>query len=215
MKKTNVQMKEHWNNIYASREVDTLAWYEEKPTPSLSLLAKCNIRKDDSVVDIGACASTFIDFLIEKQLTSIIAVDISEVALSKLQARLGKEKASRVKWIVDDVTDPKHINKLRDIAVWHDRALLHFLLEEDQKLTYFTTLKKIVKKEGYVIIAAFSLRGARRCNGLDVRNYDSQILTEDLGKKIALVEAFDYTYQMPSGDARPYVYTLFHRIGSS
>ena len=91
-----------------------------------------------------------------------------------------------------DITQPVHIQNLRDIAVWHDRAVLHFLLEENQQYKYLTTLKKVIKKGGYVIIVSFSLKEAKKCSGLDVKNYDQNILANFLGEDFSLLEYFDY-----------------------
>jgi hypothetical protein len=132
--------------------------------------------------------------------------------LNKLKERLGKEKASSVRCIVDDITRPVHIQDLRDIAVWHDRAVLHFLLEEKQQKMYLSTLKKVIKKRGFVIIAAFSLKGAKKCTGLDVKNYDHDLLAKFLGEDFKLLEYFDHIYYMPSGEPRPYIYALFQKI---
>lgn len=154
-------MKEHWDKIYLGRDVDKLSWYEEIPEPSIKLLSKCHINKEEFILDVGAGASTFIDYLVNQGFSNIIAADISEIALNKLKERLGKEKASKVRWIVDDIIQPIYIQNLRDISVWHDRAVLHFLQKEDQQQVYLSMLKKVIKKEGYVIIAAFSLEGAK------------------------------------------------------
>ena len=207
----NISMKEHWNEIYEALDADELSWYEEIPEPSIKLLSKCHINKDEPILDVGAGASTFIDYLINNGFRNIIAADISEVALNKLKERLGKEKASLVRWIVDDITAPDHIQDLREIAVWHDRAVLHFLLEENEQRIYLTTLKKVIKKGGYVIIAAFSLKGAKKCSGLDVKNYDQNMLEKFLGEDFTLLEYFDHTYYMPSGKQRPYIYALFQK----
>ncbi|CAG0976625.1 demethylmenaquinone methyltransferase / 2-methoxy-6-polyprenyl-1,4-benzoquinol methylase [Methanosarcinales archaeon] len=207
----NISIKEHWNEIYEALDPDELTWYEEIPAPSIKLLSRCNINKDEPVLDVGAGASTFIDYLIDQGFKNIIAADISEVALNRLKERLGTEKASLVRWIVDDITQPIHIQNLRDIAVWHDRAVLHFLLEEHQQQMYLSTLKKVIKKGGYVIIAAFSLKGAKKCSGLDVKNYDQNMLAKFLGEDFSRLEFFDYTYYMPSGKPRPYIYALFQK----
>jgi EEF1A lysine methyltransferase 2 len=204
-------MKEHWNKIYSARDIDKLSWYEEIPEPSIRLLSKCHIKKDEFVLDVGAGASTFIDYLIDQGFSNIIATDISEIALNRLKERLGKEKASQVRWIVDDITQPIYIQNLRDISVWHDRAVLHFLLKEHQQREYLSTLKKVIKKGAYVIIAAFSLEGAKKCSGLDVKNYDQNMLAKFLGEEFSLLEYFDYTHYMPSGEPRPYIYTLFQK----
>ncbi len=199
----NVSMKQHWNNVYSSKDINQLGWYEEMPAPSLELFSKCNANKDMTILDVGTGASTFIDSLIEAGFTNIIATDISEVALSKSKERLGKEKAALVKWIVDDITEPIHMQNLGQVDIWHDRAVLHFLVKDDERNAYLSTLKKVVKKGGYVIIAAFSLKGARKCSGLDIRNYDENLLAEFLGEEFKLVEHFDYMYHMPSGETRP------------
>jgi ubiquinone/menaquinone biosynthesis C-methylase UbiE len=207
----NASMKVHWDEIYAALDVDELTWYEEIPEPSIRLLSKCQINKDESILDVGAGASTFIDHLLNKGFKNIIAADISEIALNKIKERLTKEEALSVRWIVDDITRPVHIQDLRDITVWHDRAVLHFLLEEKEQKVYLSTLEKVLKNKGYVIIAAFSRKGAKKCTGLDVKNYDQDLLAEFLGKDFELLEYFDHIYYMPSGEPRPYIYTLFQK----
>jgi len=207
----NKTMKEHWNKVYSSNETRKLGWYEETPKPSITLLSRCNLDKDAAIFDMGAGATTLIDYLIDEGYTNIAVADISKAALKRLKERLGKEKSSLVKWIVDDLTEPKYINQLKSIALWHDRAVLHFLVKENWQQAYFATLKKIVQKGGYVIIAVFAMGGAKKCSGLDVVNYDQNMLCERLGDDFELIEAFDYIYHMPSGKIRPYVYTLFQR----
>lgn len=205
-------IKEHWDEIYTYLDAEELTWYEKIPKPSIKLLSKCNIDKHESILDVGAGASTFIDYLIEQGFENIIAADISEIALNRLKKRLGKENASLVKWIVDDITHPVKIQQINDIAVWHDRAVLHFLLDENQQHAYLSTLKRVVKKDGYVIIAVFSLKGAKKCSGLDVKNYDKDMLAKFLGEDFNLLEFFDYTHDAPSGEPKPYIYTLFQKI---
>jgi len=53
----NASMKEHWDEIYEGLDVDELTWYEEIPEPSIRLLSKCHIKKDESILDVGAGAS--------------------------------------------------------------------------------------------------------------------------------------------------------------
>ena len=209
--KVNNSMTTHWNNVYSCENINQLGWYEDISAPSLELLSKCDVNKDVTFLDIGTGASTLIDSLIEAGFTNIIASDISEVALSKLQERLGKEKAAQVKWIFDDITNSVHIRNLGDVDIWHDRAVLHFLVKDDEQNAYLSTLKRVVKQSGYVLIAAFSLNGAKKCSGLDIRNYDENLLAEFLGEEFKLIEHFDYMYYMPSGEPRPYIYTLFQR----
>ncbi|MGE5223312.1 MAG: class I SAM-dependent methyltransferase, partial [Omnitrophica WOR_2 bacterium] len=131
-----MNITEHWDRIYSSEPVQKLGWYETRPEPCLQLLEKCELSLEDPVLDVGAGASTFIDCLIEKGFRQVYALDISATALDRLKARLGEEKSRRVSWIVADITRPASLEQLKGIALWHDRALLHFLTREDRRLAY-------------------------------------------------------------------------------
>lgn len=206
-----MNLSEHWDRIYSSEPVQELGWYETRPEPCLQLLEKCNLSMEDPVLDVGAGASTFIDCLVDMGFRQLYALDISANALDRLKARLGEQKARRVSWIVDDITRPARLEQLKGIALWHDRALLHFLTGEEQRQAYRRILTQALKPGGFVIIATFSLQGAKQCSGLDVRNYDQNRIADFLGESFEMKEWFDYLYTMPSGNLRPYIYTLSQR----
>ncbi|MCK5028780.1 MAG: class I SAM-dependent methyltransferase [Bacteroidales bacterium] len=208
-KSTENDLTSYWNKTY-NREIQKLGWYEENPEISLKLIEKCKLNKDVSILNVGAGASTLIDELVQLDYKNIIANDLSTNALDKLKERLGKE-SSKVKWIVDDLTKPTELNHVGKIDLWHDRAVLHFFNEPEEQNHYFELVKKLVKKTGYVIIAAFNLNGAEKCSGLYVFRYNKEMIQKRLGSDFELIEAFDHTYTMPSGDTREYIYTLFQR----
>jgi len=207
-----IDYKNHWDKVYSKSEINKLGWYEENPQPSLDLIRNCNLNKDAIILDVGSGATTLIKNLIGYSFSNIIALDISEVALERAKKMLSPEEAENVKWIVDDITNPKNIDHLKSIDLWHDRTVLHFLIEAKEQKGYLETLKKLVRNEGFVIIAVFSLEGAKKCSGLHVKNYDQNMIEEFLGKDFKMLKHFPYLYQMPSGDLRPYIYTLFQRI---
>ncbi len=207
-----IDYKNHWDNVYSKSELNKLGWYEENPESSLDLIKNSTLSKNAAILDVGSGTSTLIQNLISESYSNLIATDISEVALDRAKKLLDPNEAQNVRWIADDITNPKNINQLDSIDLWHDRTVLHFLIEEDQQRAYLETLKKVVRKGGFVIIAVFSLEGAKKCSGLDVKNYDHKMIEEYLGEDFKLLNHFPYLYQMPSGDLRPYVYTLFKRI---
>jgi EEF1A lysine methyltransferase 2 len=206
-----IDYKNHWDKVYSKSDLDKLGWYEETPQPSLDLIKLCGLNKEAAILDIGSGTSTLIKNLIHESYSNIFALDISEVALDRAKQLLTSEEAQKVHWVVDDVTNPKNINQTGSIDLWHDRTVLHFLIEENQQNGYLETLKKIVRKEGFVIIAVFSLEGAKKCSGLDVKNYDHIMIEKYLGSEFKLLKHFPHLYKMPSGDLRPYIYTLFQR----
>ena len=207
-----IDYRNHWDNVYSKSELNKLGWYEENPKSSLDLIRNCNLPKNATILDVGSGTTSLIQNLIGESYSNIIATDISEVALDRAKNLVKPNETQSVRWIADDITNPKNINQLDSIDLWHDRTVLHFLIEEDKQRGYLETLKKIVRKEGFVIIAVFSLEGAKKCSGLDVKNYDHNMIEEYLGEDFKLIKYYPYLYQMPSGDLRPYVYTLFQRI---
>jgi len=205
------EMKSHWEGVYRNSSVEKLGWYEANPEPSLGLIRQCNLHKHASILNVGTGASTLVDELLNEGYANVIANDISNAALTELRLRLGPEESKKVHWIVEDLCDPKELKSLTKIDLWHDRAVLHFLQDNSSQNTYFNLLRSLLAAEAYVLIAAFNLNGAERCSGLPVFRYNADMLQERLGQEFHMKEAFDYTYLMPSGDTREYVYTLFQR----
>ena len=205
-------VEDHWDNIYASNFRQNLGWYEDIPKFSLELLASCHLEKHEKIVDVGCGESSLIKYLLQKGYENVIGADISHTAINKSKKLLGLD-ASRVKWIVDDLTNSLQLTELTNIALWHDRAVLHFLLKEADRQAYLDLLNKVLRKDGFVIIATFSLKGAKRCSGLDVINYDQHLLAELLGKNYTLLKHVTYDFTQPSGNLRPFIYTLFQRTG--
>lgn len=204
-------MKDHWNEIYNSKETENLGWYEKTPFHCLELFEKCDLYQTDPIIDIGCGTSSFIDKLLDRGFSNLIGLDISKIALETLKQRMG-ERAVQVKWVIDDVTMPREVTNLRDVALWHDRAVLHFLLEDQQQQNYLQTLKTVLRENGFVIISIFNLSGVRECSGLETKNYSEKTLSEFLTNDFELKESFNYVYQTPWGKPRPYIYTLFQRI---
>lgn len=204
-------LKKHWDSAYENNDITKLGWYEEDPIPSLQLIQKCDLSSDARILNVGVGTSTLIDELLNFGYSNLTASDISNTALEKLQTRLGANK-NKVHWVVDDLTNPKLLSEIDPIDLWHDRAVLHFFTNEEEQNAYFSLLKKIVKPKGYVLISTFNSEGATKCSGLNVKRYNKDLLTNKLGADFKLLEFFNYTYTMPSGDTRPYIYTLFKRI---
>jgi SAM-dependent methyltransferase len=209
-KLTNKDLTAHWDKTY-TRDINELGWYEEKPEPSLRLIKKSRLNKDASILNVGAGATTLVDELLKQGYKNIIANDLSANALEKLQERLGTER-NKVKWIIDDLTNPNILCNLEEVDLWHDRAVVHFFTNKKDQDSYFNLLKRLVKKNGFVIIASFNLHGAEKCSGLPVYRFDQIMLQLKLGQDFELRDNFNYTYTMPSGDTREYVYTLYQRI---
>jgi hypothetical protein len=204
-------MQNHWDAIYRDADTQKLGWYEAKPSMSLELIEHCCLDPEQPILDVGAGASVLIDHLLARGHRRLIATDISSKALATMKARLGKEKEAFVQWLIDDITESKKLTSIGEVAVWHDRAVLHFLTEETERQAYRELLFRLVPVNGFAIIATFALGGAEMCSGLQVRQYNSSMLSEFLGPQFTLLESHDYPYFQPSGNPRPFIYTRFQK----
>ncbi len=207
-----VDLKSHWEKVYQKTDFDKLGWYEQQAKSSLDLIQHCKLSKDTKILNVGAGATTLIDDLLKLGFQNIIVNDISAPALEVLKKRLTADDQHKVQFLVDDLTHPTKISKLKDVAVWHDRAVLHFFTDKNDQKTYFDILKSVLKPGGFAIIAVFNLEGASKCSGLNVFRYNAAMLQEHLGNDFKLLKSFNYAYTMPSGDERSYVYTLFQYL---
>ena len=203
-------LKEHWNAAY-NVEDEQLGWFEANPMQTMELVIACDLQKDATILNAGAGTTTLIDTLLEEGYTNIIANDLSDLALDKLKQRIKKSHNYNLTCIKDDLTNPQKINKLQNIDLWIDRAVLHFFLTETEQNAYFNLIQKTVSKNGYVIIAVFSLEGAQKCCGLDLKRYNLEMLQNNLGTHFKLIKSFNHTFINPFGGERPYIYTLFQR----
>lgn len=209
--KTTFDYEKHWNAAYQKSPITNLGWYEENPMPSIELIEACNLPKEALIFNAGAGATTLISELLAKGYENLVVNDISSVALAELKNNLLVPKNVHIKFIVDDLTNPSELLKLKNVELWHDRAVLHFFTEEKQQKAYFDLLKSVLKPKGFVILAEFNLEGAKKCSGLDVFNYNEEMLQERLGSDFELLKSYNYTYTQPSGNTREYVYTMFQK----
>lgn len=203
-----IDVKNHWDNAYTNSKEEALGWFETDLTPSLKLIDKAALHKNARIVNIGSGSTTLIDELLAKGYTNLIATDISDIALDNLLKRVD----NKIETIVDDLTNPSKLETIEPVDLWIDRAVLHFFVSEVEQTTYFELLKSKIAKNGYVLLAQFNLEGASKCSGLPVHRYNQEKLAKKLGKEFYLIESFDYTYSMPTGALRPYVYTLFQKL---
>jgi len=160
--------KEHWENIYATKGMQEVSWFQKVPTTSLELINQVAKNKKDPIIDIGGGDGFLVDNLLGLGYTDITVLDISKNAIDRAKKRLGK-LAVKVKWIVADITE---FVPNKEYVIWHDRAVFHFLTEQQDKENYRKLVNTAVS--GYFILATFSDQGPNKCSGLEICNYAKQ-----------------------------------------
>src|SRR3990170_6589270 len=97
---SDMDRKGHWEAVYSSKSDAEVSWTQPDPRTSLSLLAEV-CPPGGRVIDVGGGTSVLVDRLLERGY-AVSVLDISEVAINRARARLGK-LASRAQWIATDV----------------------------------------------------------------------------------------------------------------
>lgn len=199
----------HWDAVYTTKADEAVSWYQPVPETSLRLIRACHLPKDASILDVGAGASRLPDALVDEGLTNITVLDVSAAALARTKARLGG-KGTSVRFIVADISawEPDF-----PVDLWHDRAVLHFLTEPQDRVAYADALRRAVRPDGYALISGFAPRGPERCSGLPVLRADPAAIAVLLGPEFELMEAFEEDHHTPSGSRQRFVFTRFRRRG--
>lgn len=197
----------HWNAIFSAKVDPELGWFEKDASQTLKFLDKFPPRESTTVFLPGAGTSVLVDELLAKG-HSIILNDISDEALKKLEKRVGR--SARLTWLHHDISKPL-TEGLPPADIWIDRAVLHFLLEEEQISGYFANLNSSLKPGGYALLAEFSSTGAPKCAGLNLHRYSLEEMTRRMGPHFQLVSHEDYVFTNPAGDPRPYIYSLYRK----
>ena len=199
--------KAHWENIYATKELTNVSWYQPVPQTSLEFLEQANLAKKAKIIDVGGGDSFLADHLLEAGYTDITVLDISEKALERAKARLG-EKAARVKWIVSDASA---FVPTETYDCWHDRAAFHFLTEEQDIARYMNVLSRGIKSGGTLILGTFSENGPTKCSGIPIKQYSEASMIARLSDHFEQVACKTVDHPTPFNTVQHFVFCSFTR----
>ena len=203
--------KDHWERVYSTKPADSVSWFQEHAEQSLRLIRGTGVPCSAAIIDVGGGASTLVDDLLANHYNAVTVLDLSAAALAEAQTRLG-ESASRVQWLVGDITQialPVHA-----YDVWHDRAVFHFLTRPEGRQAYVDTVLRAVKPGGHVIVATFAEDGPLECSGLPVMRYGPTELHAQFGAPFALVKHEREEHHTPFGTVQKFVYCYCRKTSS-
>lgn len=200
--------RQHWEQVYQSKAADAVSWYQAHPTTSLAFIAHSGLALDAPIIDVGGGASTLVDYLLERGHSDVTVLDISAPALLQAQARLGAAKARQVHWLAEDVT---RFAPLRSYALWHDRAVFHFLVDDAARNSYIATVRRSLATGGTVVLATFAVDGPDRCSGLQVARYDADTLYELFGSGFERMATWRDVHITPWGSTQAFMYLRLRR----
>lgn len=183
-----------------------VSWFQEVPETSLELIKRVAKNKDASIIDIGGGDGFLVDELIQLGYNNITVLDISENAINRAKARIGK-LAEKVKWIVSDITEFVPTEKY---DVWHDRAVFHFITQGEDINSYKELVGSAIS--GYFILATFSDEGPNKCSGLEICKYSELDLQKQFEEAFNVVDSFKENHNTPFGTTQNFTFSVFQKI---
>ena len=195
-----------WEQAHTGKDVDAVSWWQSVPELSLDLVDRTGITRDEGVIDVGAGWSTLTDHLVERGFSDVSAVDLSRTALDTIRERIGESGAD----VVLEVADVLDLDMGRTYAVWHDRAVFHFLTEEDERDDYRASLERHVLPGGWAVVATFGPDGPTTCSGLPIVRYDHAGLAAEV-PGFDLVDTSGDDHETPWGTVQQFTAVLLRR----
>lgn len=194
--------KDHWENVYTSKNADEVSWFQPKSQTSLNIIKQHSLDSSEAIIDVGGGASTLVDELVP-HCKDITVLDCSGAALKISRERL-KEQAKQITWLEANILEvdlPYH-----HYDIWHDRAVFHFLTDEADRQRYVDKVSNAVKPGGLVVIATFAEDGPTKCSGLPVTRYSASELHGEFGARFDLIGSEKEPHVTPWGSIQQFVY---------
>lgn len=206
-KMKNFDRKKHWENIYQTKALKEVSWFQPTPDTSLDFFKELNVPSTAKIVDVGGGDSFLVDHLLDLGYENITLLDISEAAIERAKHRLG-DQAEKVKWIMADAAKFKPDEKY---DFWHDRAVFHFLTDEREIKSYVETVQQNLNLNGILVIGTFSKEGPEKCSGIKIKQYSETTMTELFEPVLEKIKCFTTDHKTPSGTIQNFLFCSFRK----
>jgi SAM-dependent methyltransferase len=197
--------KSHWEKIYSEKSPKEVSWTQEVPETSIEFFNDFKLSKTSPIIDVGGGESKFVDYLLAEGYKNISVLDISENAIKKAKDRLG-EKSKNIEWIVCDIND---FNPKKKYALWHDRAVFHFLTSSVEINRYVENVK--LNSENF-IVGTFSTSGPKKCSGLEISQYDKNLLSKLFEESMTIKKVEYINHITPFETTQNFIFCSFSAI---
>jgi len=200
--------QKHWENIYKTKQSEEVSWFQPVPVTSLDFVKYFNFPTNAKIIDLGGGDSFFVDHLLEMGYQDITVLDISASALQRAIRRLGDD-AEKVNWIVQDAAT---FVPTRKYDFWHDRAAFHFLTDEKEIESYINAAQNGIATGGILVIGAFSLQGAKKCSGIEIKQYSEVSMSALLEKFFEKIRCITVDHKTPFNTVQNFIFCSFRRL---
>ena len=203
-----MEKKKHWENIYQTKKIDGVSWYQETPYESIELIKKFSTTNLDKIIDIGCGKGFLADNLLKLNYENITLVDISLNALKEVKERLNNESLNFIE------TDVLNLKLEQAFDIWHDRAVFHFITNKKSVEKYISLCNEYIGEGGKLIIGTFAEDGPLKCSGLEIKRYSVENLKELFKENFEFIEGFKKLHCTPFETQQSFTFCVFRKISS-
>jgi SAM-dependent methyltransferase len=230
--------KTHWEEIHQSKFTD-VSWWQDADKVWLDLFYFVDVTPQDHIVDVGAGSSVLVDELLRSGFQNLTVLDLSASALARTKERLGRGEIPKIAGSAESPeivktskmvgsaemgersnipgASPVHfvcadvLNYRSEVPfhIWHDRAVFHFLITENDRAKYLDSLRANLRPGGYAMIATFAPDGPEQCSGLPVIRHDQESLEKIFGSDFELIFSERREHVTPWGSIQPFTVVIF------
>lgn len=204
----NFDRKKHWENIYQTKELKDVSWFQPTPDTSLDFFKQFNVPTNAKVIDIGGGDSFLVDHLLDLGYQNITVLDISAAAIDRAKQRLG-DRSKNVKW---KIADAAKFIPTEKYDFWHDRAAFHFLTDEQEISNYLETAQQNINPKGVLVIGTFSEQGPKKCSGIEIKQYSETTMTDRLRKFFEKIKCITVDHKTPFDTIQNFVFCSFRKL---
>lgn len=140
-----------WEDLYRTRDVSELPWYTPALDTDIGTALDTHAQPGIHVLDLGTGPGTQA-IALAKRGYGVIATDIAPSAIRKAVHAADREGV-HIDFRVDNILDSKLGDGIVDAVV--DRGVFHVLPPESRP-RYVTTVARILRPQGHLILKAFS-----------------------------------------------------------
>lgn len=203
--------RKHWENIYHTKELTTVSWYQPTPETSLEFFRHFDLPLTAKIIDIGGGDSYLVDHLITMGYEDISVLDISAAAIDRAKRRLG-DRAKNVNWIIADAAT---FQPDVQYDFWHDRAAFHFLTDEREVSSYLENAHRALNPNGLMVIGTFSVNGPEKCSGIPIKQYSEKSMTDRLKNLFEKMKCKTVDHTTPSKSVQQFIFCSFKKISAT
>jgi SAM-dependent methyltransferase len=203
-----MERQQHWETVYRDKGEDETSWFRPHLDESLRLIDALDLPHGQPAIDVGGGRATLVDDLLTRGFRDVSVLDLSANALAEARRRLGA-LGERVHWIVGDAIQAEL--PVAHYALWHDRAVFHFLVEPGEQARYVTTAARALRTGGHLVLGCFAPDGPERCSGLPVARHGADDLIKLFAPAFDPVARGRELHRTPAGKDQAFTYVVLRR----